>query len=77
MNAPRKLGPSGPRECPACGRAVSERELMMVPDAVRVLRAYNQLDPNEQQLILDLVENIAVDRRRPGLRPGRRALQNS
>ena len=64
MIAPKKPGPTRPFECPACGRAASEGEVLIVPDALlRVLRAYDQLDPNARQLILDLVENIAADRR--------------
>ena len=61
MIASNKLDPNQPLECPVCGRAASERELLMVPDAVRVLRAFDQLDPNVRQLIVDLVENIAAD----------------
>jgi hypothetical protein len=62
MIAPKKHGPTRPFECPACGRAAPEGELLIVPDALlRVLRAYDRLDPNARQLILDLVENIAAD----------------
>ena len=61
MTAPDKPDPNRPLECPVCGRAASERELVMVPDAVRVLRAFDYLDPNLRQLIVDLVENIAAD----------------
>ena len=64
-----KPDPNRPLACPVCGRAESERELVMIPDAVRVLHALDHLDPNLRQLIVDLVENIAAD----GPRPQRRS----
>jgi transcriptional regulator with XRE-family HTH domain len=49
-----------------CGTASSALELLMVPDAPRLLRAYSQLDGDKmRQFIVDLVENIAADRKRP------------
>src|SRR5262245_49259948 len=53
VTTPKKPGP--------IEAAASERELLKVPDAVRLLRAYGQLDGNTRQLVVDLVENFAVD----------------
>jgi CRP/FNR family transcriptional regulator, cyclic AMP receptor protein len=53
VTTPKKPDPIEP--------AASERELLMVPDALRLLRAYGQLDGNTRQLVVDLVENIAAD----------------
>jgi transcriptional regulator with XRE-family HTH domain len=46
------------------GTASSALELLTVPDAPRLLRAYSQLNSDKmRQFIVDLVENIAADRR--------------
>jgi len=43
------------------GTASSALELLMVPDALRLLRAYSQLDGDKtRHVIVDLVENIAA-----------------
>jgi transcriptional regulator with XRE-family HTH domain len=45
-----------------CGTASSAPELLMVPDAPRLLRAYGKLNGDKmRQFIVDLVENIAAD----------------
>jgi hypothetical protein len=53
------------RECPACGTSAADRELLTVPHAGRLLRAFGELDDNTRQSILNLLENIAADHRRP------------
>jgi transcriptional regulator with XRE-family HTH domain len=42
------------------GTASSALELQPVPDALRLLRAYSQLDNKTRYFIVDLVENIAA-----------------
>ena len=54
MTPPKKPDPTEP--------AASERELLMAPNAVRLLRAYAKLDRNMRRLIVDLVENMRTTR---------------
>jgi hypothetical protein len=63
MISPKKPDATGTAECPNCGTASSTRELLIVPDALRLLRAYGQLDPGDmRQVVIDLVENIVAQR---------------